>query len=344
MQHWSLDLQHQFWKNTVVTVGYYGSKGTHLIGVVEINELPPGKAIASQCATGNNYLGQTPPPATVQCQTPGVPFTTSAGTNLLDQIRPYRGYRSITMLEPRFNSNYHSLQVYAQRRFSGASQLNIAYTWSKNLTDEQNDRTNAPENSYDIHSEYGRATLDRRHVFTANYIYELPFFLGKKNFAEKAIGGWQVSGIVTLQSGLPFTATTSSFDASGLGNITALIAGNRPNMLCDPNAGAPHTLQQYFNILCFQFNPTGSPFPTGPGNAPRGGINGPPTKRFDITLTKNIHFKESMRLQLRGEAFNATNTPHFNNPGGTFGTSSFGLITSAVNDSRAVQLGAKISF
>jgi len=344
MQHWSLDIQHQFWKNTVVTVGYYGSKGTHLIGVVELNELPPGKATASQCATGSNFLGQTPPPATVQCQTPGVPFTTSAGTNILDQIRPYRGYRSITMLEPRFNSNYHSLQVYAQRRFSGASQLNIAYTWSKNLTDEQNDRTNAPENSFDIHSEYGRATLDRRQVFTANYIYELPFFLGQKNFAEKAIGGWQVSGIVTLQSGLPFTATTSSFDAAGLGNITALIAGNRPNMLCDPNAGAPHTLQQYFNTQCFQLNSSSVPLGASPGNAPRGGINGPPTKRFDLTLTKNIHFKENMRLQLRGEAFNVFNHTNFRSFGSTNVTSSLFGTVSVVRDPRTIQLGAKFIF
>src|SRR5205823_9267465 len=126
-------------------------------------------------------------------------------------------------------------------RFASSSQVNGAYTWSKNLTNMQNDRTNAPQNSYDIPSEKSRATLDRRHVFSMNYIYEIPFFSKQNNFAGKILGGWQASGILYLQSGLPFTATTSSFDAAGLGNNPALIAGNRPSLLCDPNANAPHT-------------------------------------------------------------------------------------------------------
>jgi hypothetical protein len=351
MQHWSLDLQHQFGPKTIVSVGYYGSKGTHLIGIVEFNELPPGRAIASQCATGANFIGQTPAPATIQCLVPGQGFFNTANpagntTNILDQIRPYKGYRSITMLEPRFNSNYHSLQAYAQRRFSGRSQFTVAYTWSKNLTDEQNDRTNAPENSYDIHSEYGRATLDRRHVLTANYVYELPFFSKRTDFAAKVLRGWQVSGIGTLQSGLPFTATTSNFDAAGLGNISALIAGNRPNMLCDPNTNAPHTQAAYYNIGCFQLNPASSATNLNnvPGNAPRGGINGPPTKRFDFTVSKNIYFNETMRLQLRGEAFNVFNHTNFRSFTSTNVTSAaFGQI-GAVRDPRTIQLGVKFVF
>jgi hypothetical protein len=346
MQHWSLDWQQQLDKNTVVSVGYYGSKGTHLIGIVEINEIPPGLAIKSQCATGANFFGQTPAPATVQCQVPGTAFTSGAGTNLLDQLRPYKGYRSITMLEPRFNSNYHSLQVGAQRRFSGASQINLAYTWSKNLTDEQNDRSNAPENSFDISLERGRATLDRRHVLSVNYIYELPFFRHAKGFEGKVLGGWQASGIFVYNSGLPFTATTSSFDASGLGNISALVAGNRPNMICDPNANAPHTQQQYFNTQCFQANPaaTATNVPNVPGNAGRGTIDGPPTKRVDFSLMKNIRFSENVRMQLRGEVFNVFNHTNFRTFASTNVTSSlFGQI-SAVRDPRQIQLGIKFYF
>jgi hypothetical protein len=347
MQHWSLDVQHQIMKNTLLTVGYYGSKGTHLIGIIELNELPPGRAISSQCATGTNYFGQPgPPPPTVQCQVPGTAFTTSAGTNLLDQIRPYKGYRSITMLAPRYNSNYHSLQTYLQRRFSQGSQLNVAYTWSKNITDEQNDRTNAPENSYDIRSERGRAALDRRHVLSANYIYELPFFSKQDDALGKLLGGWQISGIVTYNSGLPFTVTTSSFDAAGLGNITALVAGNRPNLLCDPNAGAPHTLEQWFNIGCVQPNPSTNINNT-PGNAGRGIINGPNTKRVDFTVTKNIRFGENVRLQLRGEAFNIFNWTNFRTFGTnvtvTTGAAAFGRVT-AVRDPRTLQFGAKFIF
>ena len=83
--------------------------------------------------------------------------------------------------------------------------MSASYTWSKNLTDSQNDRSNAPQDTYDIHSEYSRAALDRRHVFTMNYIYELPFFKSQHNFAGKVLGGWQANGIVTYNTGLPFT-------------------------------------------------------------------------------------------------------------------------------------------
>src|ERR1043166_6390533 len=177
MQHWSLEWQQQFHNDTIFSVGYFGSKGTHLIGAFELDELAPGVALNSRCATGGNTL-QTPNVTTVPCQVPGTYFGGTGGqsSNILDQIRPYRGYRSINMITPQFNSNYHSLQTLAQRRFKDSSQLNIAYTWSKNITDNQTDRSTAPENSYNIRLDRGLATLDRRHVFTANYIYELPFF------------------------------------------------------------------------------------------------------------------------------------------------------------------------
>jgi hypothetical protein len=139
MQHWSLDIQRQVTRNTLVTVGYYGSKGTHLIGAFELNELRAGYALSlgpTGCAVG---ASTTP---TAPCQAPGVAFLSAANTNILDQVRPYRGYRSINIVQPRFNSDYHSLQVFAQHRFSGSSQLNLAYTWSKNLSDNQTDRSN----------------------------------------------------------------------------------------------------------------------------------------------------------------------------------------------------------
>jgi hypothetical protein len=360
MQHWSLDIQHQLSSKTVVTVGYYGSKGTHLVGVTELNDLPPGLARNSFCAPGNN----TPVTAgvtLVRCQPAGYAFRNSATTiaqgnpnvvgsttftdnAILDQLRPYRGYRSITMLQPRYNSNYHSLQLYAQHRFGGASQVSAAYTWSKNLTDSQNDRSNAPQNTYDIGSEYSRATLDRRHVFTMNYIYELPFFKGREDLAGQVLGGWQASGIVTYNTGLPFTITTSSFDAAGLGNNPAAIAGNRPNLLCDPNSGAPHTLQQWFNTACFQANPAvGTLVANVPGTAGRGVVQGPSTARVDFTLTKSIRFGETTRLQLRGEAFNVFNHTNFRTIGTNVTLGTYGTVT-AVRDPRTIQLGAKFIF
>ncbi|MDQ3919096.1 MAG: carboxypeptidase regulatory-like domain-containing protein [Acidobacteriota bacterium] len=344
MQQWSLELQHQFGKDTFVSVGYFGSKGTHLIGSFELDELPPGLALNSRCASGANTL-QTPNVTTVPCQAPGTYFGGSSGgvsSNILDQLRPFRGYRSINMITPQFNSNYHSLQTMATRRFGGASQVNVAYTWSKNLTDNQTDRSTAPENSYNNRLDRGRASLDRRHVFTANYIYDLPFFAKRHDFVANTLGGWEISGLVTFQSGLPFTPTTN-FDAAGLGNVPAIIAGNRPNLLCDPNQGAPHTFEQWFNTSCIQANPTAPPVLNVVGNAGRGVINGPATKRFDFSLFKNISIGEKARLQLRGEGFNIFNHTNFRTISTSTTAGTYGQVT-AVRDPRNIQLGIKLIF
>jgi hypothetical protein len=344
MQHWSLEVQHQFDSKTVFSIGYFGSRGTHLIGSYELNELAPGQALNSQCATGTNTL-QTAGVTTVACQAPGTYFGGTTGgvsPNILDQIRPYRGYRGINMITPQFKSNYHSLQTLVRRRLTGASQMQVAYTWAKNLTDNQNDRTNAPENSYNNRLDYGRATLDRRHVFTANYIYDLPFFKSQEGFVGHALGGWEVTGVISLQSGLPFTPTTN-FDADGLGNTPALQAGNRPNLLCDPNANAPHTFEQWFNTACIQPNPTAAPVLNVVGNAGRGVIQGPPTKRVDFSLFKNFRLTETKRLQLRGEAFNVFNHTNFRAISASTTAGNLGVVTT-VRDPRNIQLGIKFIF
>jgi hypothetical protein len=363
MQHWSLDVQQQLTQNTILTVGYYGSKGTHLIGLTELNDLPPGKALNSLCAPGNNFSAQTPSSALVPCQPAGFAFRNSADTTgnpnvvgttrfsdllILDQLRPFRGFRSIAMVQPRYNSNYHSLQVAATHRLSDVSSLNLAYTFSKNLTDSQNDRTASPQDAFNTRNEYARAALDRRQVLTINYIYELPFFRTQQGFTGRALGGWQVSGIANFQTGLPFTAATSDLDYAGLGLINANPSA-RPNLLCDPNENAPQTAEQWFNTSCFQRNPpvTGNGstgLPNNPGTAGRGIIDGPGTTRFDFTLSRYVRFGESLSLQLRGEVFNIFN--HTNFRGFTslnVTNTAFGQIGS-VRDPRTLQLGAKIIF
>jgi len=347
MQHWSFEVQHEFGSKgqTLLSVGYFGSKGTHLIGAYELDEIAPGVALRSQCATGTATL-QTPGVVTAPCQVAGSYFGGTGGisSNILDQIRPYRGYRSINIITPQYNSNYHSLQTLAQRRFSGSSQINVAYTWAKNLTDNQNDRSNAPMNSYNIRLDRGRATLDRRHVFTANYIYDLPLLKNRHDFAGKALGGWEISGIATMQTGLPNSPLGANYDAAGLGNIPALIAGNRPNMLCDPNANAPHTFEQYFNTACLQLNPTSGVIPGNNVNTGgRGTISGPPTKRVDFSLFKNFHFGESVVFQFRAEAFNIFNHTNFRALSATVTAAAYGQITT-VRDPRTLQFGAKLSF
>ena len=363
MQHWSLDIQHEIVKNLFMTVGYYGSKASHLIGITEMNDLPAGYALNAKCAPGTTYYGQSPAPSLVTCQPAGYAFrnqsavtgnpnvlgtTTYTDQLILDQLRPYRGFRSMPTIQPRYDSNYHSLQVSAQVRLANVSQINLAYTWAKNLTNSPNDRSGYPQDTYDLRSEYQRATLDRTHVLTINYVYEIPFLRQQQGIVGKTLGGWQASGIITYNSGLPFSTTTSSLDYAGLGLINAGPAA-RPNLLCDPNANAPHTVSQWYNTACFQTNPptTGAGstgLPNVPGNSARGNIQGPPTTRVDFTMAKNVRFKERLTLQFRVEMFNIFNHTNYRGFTSTNVTSTaFGQI-GTTRDPRTMQMAAKILF
>src|SRR6266403_373989 len=324
VQHWSLDFQHQFGAKTIVTAGYFGSKGTHLSGLVDLNLLPPGFALTKTCLTN-----LTTGPATIPCQSPGQVFTsnsaTAAGSEVvLNQIRPFRGYGAVRYLATEFDSNYHSLQIQAQRRLSGSSQLNATYTWARNMTDSQNEFSTAPQNTYDLRAEYGRANLDRRQVLNINYIYELPWFSLQRNLKEKVLGGWQFSGITVHYTGLGFSPSTSSNDPAGIGFLGSSPSAGRPDMNCDPNANSPHTDLQWFNTTCFANPPAGV---NRVGNGGRNVIYGPPTTRFDATLSKKIRFSESKSFQLRWEVFNIFNHTNFATFSSTNVTSSvFGRI------------------
>lgn len=364
MQHWSFDWQQQLTSKTVVTAGYYGSKGTHLQGLTELNSLPAGKALASMCAPGNNYTGQVAAFTPVACQRAGYALRNAATTALqgnnnvvgttafndtviLDQIRPYRGYRGIAIVQPRYDSNYHSLQLSAVHNFSGYSNISAFYTWSKNLTTSINDRSTSPQNAYDIKSEYQLAAFDRRHVLSVNYTYVIPIYEKQEGFVGKVLGGWQVSGIATYNTGLPFTVTTSSYDPAGLGILNVNPAG-RPNVTCDPDSGGAQTVQQWFNTSCFTPNPalvTGvfTPVPNTVGNAGRGSVEGPPTTRFDLTAVKNITFGETFRIQLRAEMFNMFNHTNFRVLSTNITATNFGQVTTT-RDPRTMQFGAKVYF
>ena len=270
--------------------------------------------------------------------------TPSTDILLLDQIRPYRGYRAINMIQPRFDSNYHSLQIFGQRRFGGASQINVAYTWGKNLTNSQSDAA-APQNPYDIQSDYGRAALDRRHVLSANYVYAIPFFKKQNGLTGKVLGGWQVSGIFTHNTGLPLTAPSSNYDPSGLGFLGPSVSGPRASQIGDPNTGAPQTFVQWFNTAAFApvllcTTTTCPQVSNNPASAGRGTIKGPPTTRVDFTLMRNFRFGESLRLQLRGEAFNILNHTNFRGVATNVTLGTFGNVTT-VRDPRVIQLAAK---
>lgn len=320
-QQWSLDVQRQLRKDMTVDIGYYGNNAHHLLGVEDINEVQPGVGVAN----GLN-------PAT---------FTSTAGELPLNQFRPFLGYGAISGIANRFNSNYHSLQAQFQKRWGASSLFVFNYTWSHNLTNNPSDRSNAPQNVYDIAAEYGPSSLDRRQNLTASYVYDLPGYTLQKGYVGHILGGWEVSGLVYFYTGTPLTVTTSNTDPGGLGLLGASASSARPDMTGNPNDGAAHTVASFFNTSVFTPTPVNA---DRPGNAGRGVVTGPDFQRWDISLFKNTKLRgENTYLQFRAETFNAFNHTNFAAVGTNITLSTFGKVTTA-NDPRILQLGLKLYF
>jgi len=318
VQDWSLDVQRMLPHSVLVDVGYYGNEGTHLLGIVDINAVRPGLAASL-----------------------GYPTITRSNVAILNSLRPFPGYNAINTLETEFNSNYHSLQVAVQKKFGSASLLQFNYTYSHALTNNQSDRSTAPQNPYNLRAEYGPSQLDRRQVFTADYVYDLPFYRAQQGLLGHTLGGWEVSGIVTYYTGLPLTVTTlSGVDPGGLGYFGPSAAGGRPDMIANPSSGAPHTINQWFNTAAFADVPSGT---VRPGNSPRGAVRGPGVGIWDFDLFKNIKFTERFNMQFRGEFFNLFNHTNPDGISTSLGSSLFGRVLSA-RDPRIVQLGLKFYF
>jgi hypothetical protein len=336
-QQWSLNIQRQLPESFVVEVGYFGSKGTHLLGAVDLNSVRPGVALAAGLHQPN---GNTV-------------FTATDWPNI-NAVRPYKGFNAFTAIESAFDSNYHSLQANLRKSFGWAGLIGVSYTYSKTLTDNGSDRSNAPQDAYNWHEgEYGPAPTDRRQVLTANYVYTLPFLNHGRGILNSAVGGWQVSGIVAAYTGQPTTITTSGVDPAGLGIGNGGPASLRPDQICDPNKGAPHTYGgsaqsasqglAWFNTSCFAAVPQGV---VRPGNAGRYTVRGPGFFNLDTSIMKNFNISKEgqWKLQLRAETFNTLN---WVNPSGFASANNtatnFGQISS-FRAARRIQLGAKINF
>ncbi len=359
IQQYSLDIQQRLSPTFALDIGYFGTHGTHLIGLVDINELAPNAFAAT---------GLSPTDVSSTCVYTGTTtpaFISTLCDRGLNQIKPFKGYFAVDAVRSIFSSNYNSLQVKATRKFSGKSFIDANYTWSRDLTNSQNDYSTPPQNQYNINADYGRATDDRTNVIALDGVWELPWFRDQRGFTGHLIGGWELSGIYAINSGLPLTISESSGglisygytsvannqatggyanDAAGLGILGNTNAGLRPNQIADPNQGYGqkiHTRTQWFYRGAFA-----APLPGSGqvGNEKRGVVNGPGFNRLDVGLFRNFKVYENLHFQLRGEAFNAANHTNLANPGTAATTSStFGLITTA-RDNRILQVAGKLVF
>jgi hypothetical protein len=263
--------------------------------------------------------------------------------------RPNPRFDDIDLLESRANSNYNALQARFEQRLSHGFSGLISYTWSKSIDDASNFFTSAgdpnfPQNSYNVRAERGRSNFDVRQRLSVSYSYLLPFgkgraFLTNSGLATTLLSGWETFGIITLQTGRPFTvALLSEIDNSGTGrSILGFGANDRPNVVGDPNISNPSP-SRWFNTSAFAFPPPGT-F----GNAGRNILDGPGYQNVNASLVKNTALTEGVTLQFRTEFFNLFNHPNFNLPDNFLGSPTFGVISSA-RDPRHIQFGLKLLF
>jgi hypothetical protein len=322
MQQWNLDTQYEFKHDLLLDIAYVGSKGTRLIIARDINQSAPG----------------------------GTP--------------PYPAFGAITMNSSEGDSSYNALQVRSEKRAAHGLAFLASYTFSKSLDDASGlfgtkAEPGFPQNSYDLSADRGLSNFNVKHRFVFSSIYELPFGTGQRWFAEpgvlnRILGNWKFSGILTLQSGQPFTATRG-VNQSGTGTI-ALGNIDRPNLVGNPNVGGPvaanpgciapaqvHTVANWFNPCAFAAAPGSF------GDAGRNILIGPEFKNVDFSILRDIRLGgESRLLQIRGEFFNLLNHPNFDLPNSNFDASAFGALQSANEyggrPPRQVQLALKFIF
>jgi hypothetical protein len=259
------------------------------------------------------------------------------GTTPVAQRRPFPAFTTINSLATRFNSSYNALQVTFDRRFGSGLQFQGSYVYSHMIDDiGATDANASPLMVYNSRLDRGNSDLNVPHRVVASWLYQLPIkFSGWK---DTAFGGWQINGILTLSDGLPFDLSSPN---------TTNCCGSRPDRI--GNGSLPdseRTINRWFDTSAFR-EPGFLQF----GNAGRNILQGPGTKQLDFSTFKKFRFgAEGRWLEFRGELFNITNTPQFNNPNGAVGSPAFGRITSAGSPislqrtSRQVQFGLKLYF
>jgi hypothetical protein len=349
VQQWHLDVQHDLAKNTVATVSYVGSKGTHLSRTFELNQIAPvpssqnpykpGEAIGANDCTNATPTGGGVTPS-------GVPVTGQAAINLYvacgndaNPFRPFVGIGGITRKQANGSSSYHGLEV-AVRHSVGGLQLNLAYTYSHAIDDSSDWNDLGLLNAYNLNAFRASSNFDQRQVFNLGYVYDVPFFK-KPGLQNKLLGGWQWSGIVNLETGTPFTvynggAGSVPGDNAGVANTTSSNGNGQsyPDLVGNPGSGVTNIVVPGFGPLLF--NPAAFVAPRGLtfGDAGRNILNNPRRTNFDMALLKHFAVTESKYFEFRAEAFNVFNHTEFawlgGDPGSAASNTPFGSPTNSV--------------
>ncbi|HLQ76826.1 MAG TPA: carboxypeptidase-like regulatory domain-containing protein [Terriglobia bacterium] len=343
VQQWNLSIQREITSNLSLEIAYAGSKITR-VGIPDTNinqlttqQLSLGTALTASVA--NPFFGIIPRSSSL-----GNP-TIPAG----QLLKPYPQFTNVTLFRNNVGStNYNSLEVKIEKRFSRGLSVLANYTRSK-LIDQASSVFDAslitgPTQNYPAADTYNRSlerdvsTGDMPNVFVVGSTYHLPDGKGHSLFGSgplaRIVGGWELSGMVTLQSGVPLALTQitnfNSFAGFGI---------QRPNRLTNPELPASQrSVSKWFDTAAFTVAPQFTI-----GNSSRNPVRGPAYRNADIALIKRTMLSERTSLEFRTEVFNFTNTPPLGAPNVVLGNAAFGTIASA-GDPRVIQFGLKVGF
>jgi outer membrane receptor protein involved in Fe transport len=308
VQQMNFTLERQIAKSLVVRGAYVGNKGNHLNINLDENVAVPG-------------AGAVP------------------------ARRPYPGFAQVSSWEPRGSSLYNSLQLSAEKRMSHGLSFLATYTYSKSLDNGAGGNSSTGEsriniqNPQNVSADYGLSNFDIRERFTLSAVYKLPFghgrqFMSNANRVVDAFGGgWQLSSIVTLQTGEPFSISmATATDNTG--------TFQRPNRVCDGNLpSAQRSIHDWYQLSCF----VAPPIYTF-GNTGRNVLIGPGVETWDLGVDKDFRLTERFGLQFRSEFFNALNHPNFGLPNASIGSAAAGTITTVLGNARQVQFALRLHF
>lgn len=340
VQQWNLAVQQEITPKISAEIAYAGSKITR-VGMPDVNQ---NQLTVDQLALGAVLLQRVPNPFFGI-----IPRSSSLGDPTITRaqlLKPFPEFTTVSLYRNNVgNTNYHALESKVEiRPWRGVSAL-VSYTRSK-LIDEASSVFDAsilsgPVANFPVADSFNRrlerdvSTGDIPNVFVASYVYEIPVaFRNGSGFVNRLFSGWQVQGIITVQSGLPLAVSqATNFNAfAGFGT-------QRPNLVGDPELPADErTATQFFNTAAFQVAPQFTL-----GSSSRNPVRGPSYRNWDFSVIKRTPLAESVNFEFRAEIFNLTNTPFFSAPNAVLGTAGFGSITAA-GDPRVIQFGAKLAF
>src|SRR5262252_4236646 len=343
VQQWNASVQRELTANTSFEVAYVGSHIVH-VGIPDSNV---NQLTADQLALGPQLQQNVPNPYFGV-----IPRSSSLGNPTIPRgqlLKPFPEYTTVSIYRNNVGTTfYQGLELSVRQRLSRGLQYSIAYTRSKLMDDASSvfdaSILTGPLANFAVADSFNR-TLERDysngdmpHVLAASVVWDLPMGSGRARQAHGALGAvvndWNLSAVVTLQSGMPVavTQTTNNNAFAGFGT-------QRPNLVGDPTLPADQrTPGHWFNTAAF--------VPAGPftlGTASRNPVRGPSYRDVDVALARRIPIAGPRAIELRGEIFNLLNTPNFGAPNAVAGAANFGTVTSAL-DPRVAQLAVKFIF